>query len=1152
MKMVLGASEVAPIEVMLLILGTDEGCVTVMDPDIPVDPGGNCDELGAELGAELVGPANTEELDGGNNPDVDRAEGGTLVPGRPVDGVTAEPVKEISGVPELGLGLLIELVPIPADEVPSWLLAGTAPVFIDVSVGSEGGPSPVVRVATILETGLVTPGDDILPEMPDDTGIGIVSEPIIELENVGCGMVRLPLKVMTSGTEVLFGIPDDGDPVLTADKDCETEPGLVFVPSLVMPTDGKEVALVKFVRGYGPEVKVWLGMTEEPLLNPELVSRLTPLEAESKLPCEVRGEPVIETLPEVSSVLRDETNPEVTVELGIVKGGFVERGPDGTSEPPVVVVRTLPELNPVSDPDGTVPLGPGGAVELARVTGGITERGLVVVPMTVVGSAVSVVIAVMVDSTAAVIVVPVTVVGVIVNVSIEDETPVLFALAEFAGTDRLFVEVEFVTGYGAELDGCTDMAPELPLALVRLAPEEDSEIGGVPGEIGDVSVTIDVIDTPLGTVVGPMGLDELVAVTGGILDRGPVEPVPVLVSRPEVRKGGTVFVPKIDVAVMLDGDSVRPLVVAVELGNGKRPVEELLADPDAPVDSSGVVPEREPTVDSPGNPDVEPPTPIVAETEVVVIVSVEKLIPRVRLPLALTELRLSEDPGNVIENTPEPRLLGNPVGPTVATVELVIGNGPVLAVGYDPVPDTISLELLSGKGAVGKVLEKAVPEENAVRLLVVAILDDAAVDPRAVEMGALGKDPVMVEGGPVPIILLVSPTPSEVELLRGYGTVCELFCEVPMEVVICPDGFPAVDSVAETDRTLGLVSALVPVIEPPVGPTVGPEEFVMGNGVASLLMRELTSLGFVGDVMVNDSEVGIVKEPSPLNEVFVALADENDEFVIGKGVASVAPEDVPVRLAVEAISLPVRPVPDVTRVAVGTPELFVGLTTGTEEFVNGNGADSPAGSRVRQRGNNVVSVALREMPVVTGIEVDEPVNSGPVGPGAVIVVFERGYGTEVPVLLCAPLPGPPAPAPVIETELPVVPALALATEFVAVKDSSELEMVKPDDVRLKMPLGPADGNVKLPVPKVELVNRYGAVELDSDGCRLLLLLPVIKGGDVVPRIPLDSVSVVAKVVLLTNSVADVGVPGTVKLSVRAGVGVMPLRAVDVTLLSPED
>ncbi|KAI0862914.1 hypothetical protein F4860DRAFT_522905 [Xylaria cubensis] len=712
--MVLSASEVAPIEVILLMLGTDGGCVTVKDPDIPADIEGNCDEFGEEL----VGPADSEELNGGNNPDVDRAEGGTLVPGRPVDGATAEPVKEISGVPELGLGLLIKLVPTPVDEVPSWLLTVTAPVFIDVNVSSEDEPLPVVRVAVVLETGLVAPADDMLPELPDDNGIGPVS---IEIEIVDCGRVRLPLEVV---------ITSEAEPVLIVDKGCET------VPGLVMLTDGKEVALVRFVGGCSPEVKVWLGMAEAPVLNPELLSKIDPLEAGSKLPCEVRGEPVID----VSSVLSDETTSEVTVELGIVKGTFVE------------VMRTLPELNTVSDPDGTVPLGPGGTVELARVEGGMAERMVpklvsdgntlpfdtktpvvIVVPMTVVGSTVSVVISAMLDSMAVVIVAPVTVVGVIVKVSIEDEAPVSFALAELAGTDRLLVEVELVTGNGAELDGCTDTVPELPLALalVRLAPEVDSEIGEVPEEIGDASVTIDVIDPPLGTVVGLMRLDELVAVTGGILDRGPVEPVPALVPKPEVRKGGTVFVPDIDLLGRPEGDSVGPLVIVVALGNGKRPVEMLLIEPDAPID----------------------------------------------------------------------------------------------------------------------------------------------------------------------------------------------------------------DWVAEIDGILGLVSPPVPVIEPPVGPAVGIEELVMGNGVASLPVKAPV---FVSDEMVSDSEVENVSELGPLDEAFVALGDKSDEFVAGKGVIPVVPEDVPARPVVEVIPLPVRPDPDVTRVPVGPAEPLVGLIAVAEEFVNGNGADSLA------------------------------------------------------------------------------------------------------------------------------------------------------------------------------------------------------------------
>lgn len=216
-----------------------------------------------------------------------------------------------------------------------------------------------------------------------------------------------------------------------------------------------------------------------------------------------------------------------------------------------------------------------------------------------------------------------------------------------------------------------------------------------------------------------------------------------------------------------------------------------------------------------------------------------------------------------------------------------------------------------------------------------------------------------------------------------------------MEVVICPDGFPLVGSLAEIDPTLGLVGALVPVIEPPVGPTVGTEEFVMGNGVTSLPVRELIAPVFVSDVRVSDSEAGIVKEPGPLNEAFVALADESDEFVIGKGVTSVTPEDVPVRPIVGVISLPDRPDPDVIRLPVGPAEPFVGLITELEEFVNGNGADSLAVTEVG------LPVGI-DGAVVIGSEpktVEEPIalDELPVRLAVRTVVFVSGKGV-IPVL----------------------------------------------------------------------------------------------------------------------------------------------------------
>lgn len=102
-----------------------------------------------------------------------------------------------------------------------------------------------------------------------------------------------------------------------------------------------------------------------------------------------------------------------------------------------------------------------------------------------------------------------------------------------------------------------------------------------------------------------------------------------------------------------------------------------MIDPDAPVDNTGLVVESVLIVDSPGSPDVKLPDGIIEEPEDVVVASVEKLIPLVRLPLALTEVRTDEEIGDVVEDMPEPGILENPVGPTVTIVELVIGNGMV-------------------------------------------------------------------------------------------------------------------------------------------------------------------------------------------------------------------------------------------------------------------------------------------------------------------------------------------------------------------------------------------------------------------------------------------------------------------------------------------
>ncbi|TGJ81591.1 hypothetical protein E0Z10_g7185 [Xylaria hypoxylon] len=690
----------------------------------------------------------------------------------------------------------------------------------------------------------------------------------------------------------------------------------------------------------------------------------------------------------MSSVLNEEVGVEITVELGMVKGVFVEREPDGASELPVAVVIMVPELNPVSDANDAVLLGTESAVELVRVNGGFVRGDVLVsdvsntvpfdtgitavrvVPGMVVGSTVPTVDAVMVVSMVAVNVLAVTVVGEIVNINVEDEISVLFVLlelnAELVRPGGLLIRVEFATGYGAELDGCTDMAEEPPLALVRVVPEETSETGGVPEEVDDVAVTMDVVNSPLGTEVGLIGPDELVAGNRGVLDDGPVELMPVFVAKLEVRKGETVLVSgagRFDGVVKAllasdDGppDSVRPLVVAVELGNGYGPVEEPIMVPDVPVDNGGPVPESNPVLETPGDPGVELLPLTVGELEGVVMASVEKLRPLVRLPLGLTELKLSEETGGAIVDTPEPLLLENPVGPIVAPVELVIENDSVLAVGYDPVPDTDSLELLNGKGTVDEVLEIGRPEENAVTLLVVGALDDD-IYPRVVEREALGKDSVIV-GDSVPGRVVVPLTPCEVELLGGYRAVCEPFCA---EVVACPDGGPFVETLAETDPPLGFVGTPAPPAEPPVVPTVGSEEFVMGKGVTSLAVRELAALVFVDNVAENDPEAGTVKELDTLKEVFAALADESDEFVCGKGVVMLVRLVVGVEELVtgyRVVSLALGLGPGDTRVLVSPIEPLVGLMTGVEEFVNGKGAVSLAPREVRVRFAFVVDDAV--------------------------------------------------------------------------------------------------------------------------------------------------------------------------------------------------
>ncbi|KAJ8124004.1 hypothetical protein ONZ43_g177 [Nemania bipapillata] len=398
---VLGATDDVPIEVVLLMAGSEEACVTVADGVLPD-----------------ASPEGTED--------------GLLMLSVPAKGV-------------------------PTGKVLVWPLNVSAPVPIEVIVGTEDEFAPVVGAVVMLVSEPVATTDETLVGIPDDNEIGFVSELVSGIDIIDVDTVRLPLKLAVASKDETLLVP-----------------------------------------------------------GPELVAELASLGVEVWLVF------------------------VVTVMLEIVTRELDEREPDSASELPGDCVGMPLEF-------------PGTENTLSFGCGTLVVN---VVPLIVVGGCVSTVVWVMVVSTAVVKVVPERVVGEIVNVSIVDETLVL-ALPELSGEPEeagvILVRVEFVTGYGAVLEGRTDMAEELPLALVRLAPEEDSEVRGVPEDIDNMPVIADVVDTPPGTEVGLVRLDELVVWNGGKLDEGQVELLPVLVSNVEVAMGGVIFVPEVRVPVVFDG-----------------------------------------------------------------------------------------------------------------------------------------------------------------------------------------------------------------------------------------------------------------------------------------------------------------------------------------------------------------------------------------------------------------------------------------------------------------------------------------------------------------------------------------------------------------------------------------------------------------------
>ncbi|KAJ3564346.1 hypothetical protein NPX13_g7879 [Xylaria arbuscula] len=392
MKIVLSSSDDEPMG--LEILGNTGLWVAGIVPDTTVDPKGSCEEI----------PTDVEELDGGSMADVDgaedaplddapeRADDGPVAFSMPVDGVTTEPVKEEGiDVPELGVSPGLVLAPVPTDKALVEPLNVSAAVLADVIVC----PGEEEFSLTMLLIGFVPSADEEFPGKPED---------------IGNGMVRLPLKLVTaSADDVLFDTVDEVGPVPGVDTPPEADSGL-------LPDETEDTA-------------------------PDDVGRE---------PGEVRvGSELIVVFPGVSPVLYDEDGTEITVELDVARDGFEvdgalpAPGPAPAPPAPVPVTTTLPEVNTVSDTMDTVLLG---VVELLRIVllpypelvSGVIDR----VPFEIgpdvvkaVGAVVAIDVGSSVDNVAPVLLVSmadvsvflvaVAVRGEVVNTNADDETVVL-------------------------------------------------------------------------------------------------------------------------------------------------------------------------------------------------------------------------------------------------------------------------------------------------------------------------------------------------------------------------------------------------------------------------------------------------------------------------------------------------------------------------------------------------------------------------------------------------------------------------------------------------------------------------------------------------------------------------------------------------------
>ncbi|KAI2639422.1 hypothetical protein GGS21DRAFT_548829 [Xylaria nigripes] len=159
-------------------------------------------------------------------PTVDLEEAGVVVMG-PDD--TADPGRDSDG---LGTGVVRSAVPDDSrEEVIDKLVV--------VVVNDELGPSEEVMTEPVDD--VITAADEVLLIVPDDTGIGLIIDPVEEADCVTGPVMEptLPPGVVTACEDESFVITDEKGFVLT-------DVGPFVVAKLVIPAEGKEAADVMF------------------------------------------------------------------------------------------------------------------------------------------------------------------------------------------------------------------------------------------------------------------------------------------------------------------------------------------------------------------------------------------------------------------------------------------------------------------------------------------------------------------------------------------------------------------------------------------------------------------------------------------------------------------------------------------------------------------------------------------------------------------------------------------------------------------------------------------------------------------------------------------------------------------------------------------